>query len=54
MKEITADDLDYALAKIRSSVSRKDLMDIENYRRGGIPGSEEYYVPAGEIPPGYN
>ena len=54
MKEITADDLDYALAKIRSSVSRKDLMDIENYRRGGIPGSEENYVPAGEIPPGYN
>ena len=52
VKEITAEDLDYALTRIRSSVSKKDLKDIEEYRMGRSPGSEEY-VPAGEIPPGY-
>ena len=53
VNEITSEDMDYALARIRSSVSKKDLRDIEEYRMGRYPGSEEY-VPAGEIPPGYN
>lgn len=53
VKEITAEDMDYALTRIRSSVSKKDLKDIEDYRMGRSPGSEEY-VPVGEIPPGYN
>ena len=55
--EVSMDDFDYALTKVHSSVSKKDLKDIEEYRRTGCtPDSEGYQmndIPAGEVPPGY-
>jgi SpoVK/Ycf46/Vps4 family AAA+-type ATPase len=55
--EVSMDDFDYALTKVHSSVSKKDLKDIEEYRRTGCaPDSEGYKmndIPAGEVPPGY-
>lgn len=53
-ERITASDFEYALSTVHSSVSRKDLREIEKYRRtGGGPDSEEDYVPAEERLPGY-
>ena len=55
--EVTTEDFDFALSRVHSSVSRKDLQDIEEYRETGCtPGSEVYKtkdIPAGEVPPGY-
>lgn len=53
-ERITASDFEYALSTVHSSVSRKDLREIERYRRtGGDPNSEEDYVPAEGRLPGY-
>ena len=53
-ERITASDFEYALSTVHSSVSRKDLREIEKYRRtGGDPDSEEDYVPAEGRLPGY-
>ena len=52
---VTNGDLDYALSKVHSSVSRNDLRKIERYRRtGGDPESvEEEYIPKEDNPAGY-
>jgi hypothetical protein len=53
--EITAEDFEFALSRIHSSVSRRDLADIEFFRRTGQrPGSEEKYVSKDESVPGYS
>ena len=53
-ERITASDFEYALSTVHSSVSRKDLREIERYRRtGGDPDSEEDYVPEERRLPGY-
>jgi len=53
--EITVEDFEFALSRIHSSVSRRDLADIEFFRRTGQrPGSEERYVSKDESVPGYS
>ena len=54
---ILKEDLDFAISKIHSSVSKKDLREIEEYERTGSvtngSATEESYCPTGDIPPGY-
>ena len=55
VKEITPEDFEYALSRVYSSVSKKDLREIENYRRtGGDPDSEEYVPENKDSVPGYS
>jgi len=54
---LTMEDLEFALSRVHSSVSKKDLEDIERYRlTGGDPDAYDYnmsIVCKGEVPPGY-
>ena len=53
-ERITASDFEYALSTVHSSVSRKDLREIEQYRRTGRgPDLEGDYTPTDGILPGY-
>ena len=54
--EITSEDFEFALSRVHSSVSQRDLRDIENYRRtGNGPGREDgTYVPKDDKIDGYN
>lgn len=49
---ITSEDFEYALSKVYSSVSKKDMKDMETYRRTGTL-TEEEYVPKDDKPEGY-
>ena len=52
---ITAEDFEYALSSVYSSVSKKDVRDMENYRRtGGDPDAEEYVPDKKDSVPGYS
>ena len=52
---ITNGDFAYALTKVRSSVSRRDLEDLDRYRRtGNGPGVKDDYVPGDTDVPGYS
>ena len=54
---VTMDDFEYALSKVHSSVSKKDLRDIEEYMRSGTAGTpssdEGHYDPSEGRLPGY-
>ena len=54
---VTMDDFEYALSKVHSSVSKKDLRDIEEYMKSGtVKGpfdNEGHYTPTDERPAGY-
>ena len=52
---ITQDDFDYALSKVFTSVSERDMKEMENYRRTGYgPGEGEEYVPKKDKLEGYS
>ncbi len=57
VQDLCMEDLEFALSRVHSSVSSKDLKDIESYMAtGSSPDSGNYFkkdVPAGEVPPGY-
>ena len=54
-ESITDGDFAYALTKVRSSVSRRDLEDLDRYRRtGNGPGMKDDYVPGDADVPGYS
>ena len=52
---ITAEDFEYALSRVYSSVSKKDLRDMDSYRRtGGDPDAAEYVPDKEDSVPGYS
>ncbi len=52
--EVRSEDVDYALTIVHSSVSRKDLDEIEQYRRfGNLIDNDEIYIPKEDRPIGY-
>lgn len=54
-EEITDSDFEYALSRVHSSVSKRDLKDLEKYRlTGSGPGTDDNYVPRDDDVPGYS
>ena len=53
--KMTLEDLEFALTQISSSVSKRDLRDIANYRRGEtMADGDETYTSKDQDVPGYN